>query len=230
MLDRHHGPDAVRQLQQDAQLLGKGGAFFPAGVKWNFLAGAADEERYLVCNADEGDPGAWVNRVLLEGDPHAVIEGMLIAAHATGAIHGFIYIRNEYPLAQRAHARRHRGRRGRRAARRRHPRQRLLVHARGDRGGGRVRLRRGDGADRLDSGRPRDAAHQAAVPRAGGRLHEAHERQQRRDLRERGARHGARRGVVPRGRHADERGHEESSRSPATSPAPASWSCPTASR
>ncbi|MXZ46732.1 MAG: hypothetical protein F4Z08_07060, partial [Chloroflexi bacterium] len=76
MLDRHHGPDAVRQLQQDAQLLGKGGAFFPAGVKWNFLAGAADDERYLVCNADEGDPGAWVNRVLLEGDPHVVIEGM----------------------------------------------------------------------------------------------------------------------------------------------------------
>ena len=99
MLDRHHGPDAVRQLQQDAQLLGKGGAFFPAGVKWNFLAGAADDERYLVCNADEGDPGAWVNRVLLEGDPHVVIEGMLVAAHATGAIHGFIYIRNEYPLA-----------------------------------------------------------------------------------------------------------------------------------
>ena len=99
MLDRHHGPEAVRQLQQDAQLLGKGGAFFPAGVKWNFLAGAADAERYLVCNADEGDPGAWVNRVLLEGDPQLVIEGMLIAAYATGAAHGFIYIRGEYPLA-----------------------------------------------------------------------------------------------------------------------------------
>ena len=99
MLDRHHGPEAVRQLQQDAGLLGRGGAFFPAGVKWNFLAGAADAERYLVCNADEGDPGAWVNRVLLEGDPHLVLEGILIAAHATGAIHGFIYIRSEYPLA-----------------------------------------------------------------------------------------------------------------------------------
>ncbi len=99
MVDRHHGAEAVRQLQQDAGLIGRGGAFFPAGVKWNFLAGAPDDERYLVCNADEGDPGAWVNRVLMEGDPHLIIEGMLIAAYATAAIHGFIYIRGEYPLA-----------------------------------------------------------------------------------------------------------------------------------
>ena len=99
MLDRHHGAEAVRQLQQDAQLLGRGGAFFPAGVKWNFLAGAGDPERYLVCNADEGDPGAFVNRVLLEGDPHLIMEGMLVAAYATGAQHGFLYIRGEYPLA-----------------------------------------------------------------------------------------------------------------------------------
>ena len=99
MVDRHHGADAVRQLQGDAGLIGRGGAFFPAGVKWNFLAGAPDDERYLVCNADEGDPGAWVNRVLMEGDPHLIIEGMLIAAYATAAIHGFIYIRGEYPLA-----------------------------------------------------------------------------------------------------------------------------------
>ena len=99
MLDRHHGDEAIRQLMIDAELLGRGGAAFPAGVKWNFLAGAPVEERYLVCNADEGDPGAWVNRVLLEGDPHLILEGMLIAAYATGAQHGFIYIRSEYPLA-----------------------------------------------------------------------------------------------------------------------------------
>ena len=98
MLDRHHGDEAIRQLMIDAELLGRGGAAFPAGVKWNFLAGAPVEERYLVCNADEGDPGAWVNRVLLEGDPHLILEGMLIAAYATGAQHGFIYIRSEYPL------------------------------------------------------------------------------------------------------------------------------------
>jgi NADH:ubiquinone oxidoreductase subunit F (NADH-binding) len=69
-------------------------------VKWNFLAGAPEgRDRYLVCNADEGDPGGWVNRVLLEGDPHLILEGMLIAAFATGAHYGYIYIRNEYPLA-----------------------------------------------------------------------------------------------------------------------------------
>lgn len=99
MLSRHQSPQAVRQLMIDANLTGRGGAWFPAGVKWNFLAGAPVEERYLICNADEGDPGGWVNRVLLEGDPHLIIEGMLIAAFATGAQHGFIYIRNEYPLA-----------------------------------------------------------------------------------------------------------------------------------
>lgn len=100
MITRHLAPPAVRQIMIDAGLTGRGGAAFPAGVKWNFLAGAPVAERYLVCNADEGDPGAWVNRVLLEGDPHLIIEGMLIASYATGAQHGFIYIRSEYPLAQ----------------------------------------------------------------------------------------------------------------------------------
>ena len=99
MLDRRHGAGAVRRLQQEAGLIGRGGAFFPAGVKWNFLADAPGEERYLVCNADEGDPGAWVNRVLMEGDPHLIVEGMLIAAYATGAARGYVYVRGEYPLA-----------------------------------------------------------------------------------------------------------------------------------
>ena len=99
LLDRHQTAEQVRQLMIDGGLAGRGGAWFPAGVKWNFLAGAPVPERYLICNADEGDPGAWVNRVLLEGDPHNVIEGMIIAAFATGAQHGFLYIRNEYPLA-----------------------------------------------------------------------------------------------------------------------------------
>jgi NADH-quinone oxidoreductase subunit F len=98
MIDRHMEPEAVRQTLIDASLVGRGGASFPAGVKLNFLAGAGDEERYMVCNADEGDPGAWVNRVILDGDPHLLIEGMTIAAFATAAPAGFIYIRDEYPL------------------------------------------------------------------------------------------------------------------------------------
>ncbi|MEZ4501138.1 MAG: NADH-ubiquinone oxidoreductase-F iron-sulfur binding region domain-containing protein [Dehalococcoidia bacterium] len=100
MLSRHQTQEAIRQSMIDAGLTGRGGAYFPAGVKWNFLATAANPERFLVCNADEGDPGAWVNRIVLEGDPHLLLEGMIIAAAATGAKHGFIYIRAEYPLAQ----------------------------------------------------------------------------------------------------------------------------------
>lgn len=99
MIERHLEPEAARQLVMDAGLTGRGGAFFPTGVKWGFLAGAQQPRRFLVCNADEGDPGSWVNRILLEGDPHLVIEGMLVAGYASGAQHGFIYIRNEYPLA-----------------------------------------------------------------------------------------------------------------------------------
>jgi NADH-quinone oxidoreductase subunit F len=98
ILYRGQQPEAIRQELIDAALTGRGGASFPAGVKWNFLAGAPGEEHYMVCNADEGDPGAWVNRVVLEGDPHLLIEGMTIAAFATASKRGFIYIREEYPL------------------------------------------------------------------------------------------------------------------------------------
>ncbi len=99
MLNRHQTPEDVRQVMIDAGLTGRGGAYFPAGVKWNFLSGAGEVMRTLICNADEGDPGAWVNRIMLEGDPHQVVEGMIIAAFATGAKHGFLYMRDEYPLA-----------------------------------------------------------------------------------------------------------------------------------
>ena len=90
--------EVIKQLL-DSGLTGRGGANFPAGRKWDFLRTAAATPRYLVCNADEGDPGAFVNRIIMESDPHMLIEGMLIAAHAAGATHGFIYIRYEYPLA-----------------------------------------------------------------------------------------------------------------------------------
>ena len=99
MLDRHQSPAQVRQELIDSALGGRGGGNFPAGTKWNFLATAPGEEHWVVCNADEGDPGAWVNRVIMEGDPHLLIEGLIIAAYATGSKGGFIYIRDEYPLA-----------------------------------------------------------------------------------------------------------------------------------
>ena len=80
-------------------LRGRGGAGFPTGRKWQFCRDAEGEPKYLICNADEGDPGAFMDRGVCEGDPHAVIEGMLIAAYAIGASHGYIYVRAEYPIA-----------------------------------------------------------------------------------------------------------------------------------
>jgi NADH-quinone oxidoreductase subunit F len=82
-----------------AKLRGRGGAGFPTGVKWKFARQAEGQPKYIICNADEGDPGAFMDRAVLEGDPHAVIEGMLIGAYAIGAEYGYIYVREEYPIA-----------------------------------------------------------------------------------------------------------------------------------
>ena len=92
-------PEEVIEEIKTSGLKGRGGAGFPTGVKWGFCRNATGEPKYLICNADEGDPGAFMNRALLEGDPHAMLEGMLIAAYAIGCRHGYIYIRAEYPLA-----------------------------------------------------------------------------------------------------------------------------------
>ncbi len=82
-----------------SKLGGRSGGFFPTGRKWDFLRTSPANPKTIVCNADEGDPGAWVNRMTMENDPHALLEGMTIAAYATGATRGYIYIREEYPLA-----------------------------------------------------------------------------------------------------------------------------------
>ena len=92
-------PEAVIEAVLDSGLRGRGGAGFPTGRKWQFARAAPGDEKYLVCNADEGDPGAFMDRALLEGDPHTVIEGMIVAAYAIGAAEGFIYVRAEYPIA-----------------------------------------------------------------------------------------------------------------------------------
>ena len=92
-------PQQVINEMVESGLRGRGGAGFPTGVKWNFCRKSPGNEKYLICNADEGDPGAFMDRALLEGDPHRVIEGMIIAAFAIGATKGFIYVRAEYPIA-----------------------------------------------------------------------------------------------------------------------------------
>ena len=92
-------PEETIQEVLDSGLRGRGGAGFPAGLKWRFIRNAEGEQKFMICNADEGDPGAFANRRVLEGDPHAVIEGMIIAAFAAGAHQGYIYCRAEYPIA-----------------------------------------------------------------------------------------------------------------------------------
>ena len=91
--------EEIIKEMKDSGLRGRGGAGFPTGLKWELTAKQPGDERYIVCNADEGDPGAFMDRSIIESDPHAVVEGMVIGAKAIGAAHGFIYIRNEYPLA-----------------------------------------------------------------------------------------------------------------------------------
>ncbi len=92
-------PDAVVDTIKRSGLRGRGGGGFPTGVKWEFAAKQVSDQKYVCCNADEGDPGAFMDRSVLEGDPHSLIEAMSIAGYAIGATEGFIYVRAEYPIA-----------------------------------------------------------------------------------------------------------------------------------
>jgi len=92
-------PEEVSQLVLDSGLRGRGGAGFPTGRKWMFAAASKADQKYIICNADEGDPGAFMDRSILEGDPHSVIEAMAIGGYAMGATEGYVYVRAEYPIA-----------------------------------------------------------------------------------------------------------------------------------
>ena len=92
-------PETVIKEVLDSGLRGRGGAGFPTGKKWEFTRMAKGDQKYVVCNADEGDPGAFMDRSILEGDPHCVVEAMMIAGYAIGANKGYIYVRAEYPIA-----------------------------------------------------------------------------------------------------------------------------------
>ena len=94
-----YAPPEVIEVVKKSGLRGRGGGGFPAGLKWEYCRKSPDEPKYVICNADEGDPGAFMDRSILEGTPHAVLEGMMIASYAIGAAMGFIYVRSEYPLA-----------------------------------------------------------------------------------------------------------------------------------
>mgnify|MGYP002731538716 FL=1 len=92
-------PEQVIQIVKDSGLRGRGGGGFPTGLKWSFTAANKADQKYVVCNADEGDPGAFMDRSVLEGDPHCIVEAMAICGYATGATEGYIYVRAEYPIA-----------------------------------------------------------------------------------------------------------------------------------
>jgi NADH-quinone oxidoreductase subunit F len=97
LIDSH--PEAVIEQIKASKLRGRGGAGYSTGNKWEFLAKAKSEPKYIICNADEGDPGAYMNRNEIESDPHALLEGMIIGGYVTGAAEGIVYVRAEYPLA-----------------------------------------------------------------------------------------------------------------------------------
>jgi NADH:ubiquinone oxidoreductase subunit F (NADH-binding)/(2Fe-2S) ferredoxin/Pyruvate/2-oxoacid:ferredoxin oxidoreductase delta subunit len=92
-------PEEVIKEVKDSGLKGRGGGGFSTGLKWEFAKKSTGDEKYIICNADEGDPGAFMDRSIVESDPHVILEGMAIGAYAIGASHGFIYVRDEYPLA-----------------------------------------------------------------------------------------------------------------------------------
>ena len=92
-------PEEVIKVVKDSGLRGRGGGGFPTGLKWEFTSKNTADQKYVVCNADEGDPGAFMDRSVLEGDPHCIIEAMAICGYATGATEGYVYVRAEYPIA-----------------------------------------------------------------------------------------------------------------------------------
>ena len=174
-------PEEVIGTVRQAGLRGRGGAGFPTFKKWTFCRNAPGDQKYLICNADEGDPVRFMNRSLIESDPHAVLEGMLIAGYAIGAAKGIIYIRAEYPLAIERLKNAIGQMREYGLAGRAHSRLRFQLRYQDKGGRRRFRLRRGDGAHRLHRGQARHAPLPPALPRPIGPLRLPHHHKQRRD-------------------------------------------------
>ena len=173
-------PEEICKTDQSSPgCAGRGGGGFPTGRKWEAARVQKAAKKYVICNGDEGDPGAFMNRWVMEGNPHSVIEGLMIAARAIGADETLVYVRAEYPLAvERMRAR------GCRCRARRHPGQQRLRHrplaeVRRDGRRGGVCVRRRDRDDRLDRRAARHADAQAAFPGAKRALGQADHHQQR---------------------------------------------------
>ena len=202
-------PDEVIELVKTAGLQGRGGAGFSAGLKWSFMPKDADRPKYLVCNADESEPGSFKDRILLERGTHQMIEGILIAAWATGASATFIYIRGEYayPAGQveraiaEAYAKGYLGENVMGTG------FRHDVHV--TRGAGCLHLRGRDRTARIARGQEGSAAQEAALPRAVRRIRDAYDSQQRGDLFPRSAHRRKRRQLVSLVRNREEPRHDD---------------------
>ena len=195
------GPEAIVEEVVNSGLRGRGGAGFPTGIKWRTVAQTPPQQKYIVCNADEGDSGTFADRMIMEGDPLVLIEGMTIAGIATGATYGYIYIRSEYPHAVEAmeiaiRRAREGGMLGANVA----GSQLCLRHG----GAGRRRrlcLRRGDLASRERRRQARRSARQAAAPCPYRPLRQADRHQQCAVACVRADHHERRRRLLPRFRH-----------------------------
>ncbi len=195
------GPGATIEMVTQSGLRGRGGAGFPTGIKWKTAADAAGERKFIVCNADEGDSGTFADRMLMEGDPFVLIEGMAIAGISVGATKGYVYTRSEYPHAIATFNAALRCRAARGSAGPGRARFVACVRHRAARRRRRLCLRRGDLAAGQPGGQARPGARQAAAAGAQGPVRHAHGDQQRRVAGER-ADHPDRRGrVLSRDRH-----------------------------
>ena len=201
---RDYRPEQIIELVKESHLRGRGGAGFPTGLKWSFVPKQSEKPKYLCVNADEGEPGTFKDRIIMERDPHQLIEGMAITAYAIGAHVAYVYVRGEYVLG----IRRLGGgdRRGPRQglSRQEHPRVGLrLRHAHPLRCR-RLHLRRGNRDARLAGGQAGAAAAEAPVPGGRRALRQPHRHQQRRDAGLRAAHRAARPGLVRRHRSREE--------------------------
>ena len=171
-------PESVIEVLKESGLRGMGGAGFPVGLKWSFVLSAPGAEKFVVCNADESEPGTFKDRAIMDSHPELVVEGILIACRAVGAKRAIIYIRHEYGAQARKLERAiERARKARLIDTKNTPTLEILHESR------RLHLRGGDGAARSSGRQARPAPRQTSLPRLRGPVRQAHPHQQRRDLR-----------------------------------------------
>ena len=224
------GPQATLEEIKSARLLGRGGAGFTTGVKWESCSRQPVTPRVVVCNADEGEPGTFKDRLLLRQHADLIFEGMTVAAYGIGATQGFVYLRGEYrylldALRDTLERRRQAGLLGKAIC----GRAGLRLRRRDPRRGGLLRVRRGIRAGRVARGQARHPAQPAAAAGREGLPRAADRREQRRELLRGGADPAAWRGLVPQPRHARARRAPSCCRSRATASGPASTSTRSAS-